>query len=428
MKAFLKVAVFNKKALVEKVESAQSADSTFFVRFLASRYNSKKLKIFMHHQNRSRRSHHKSFWQVWQNNWQAWQNNWQNIWQKAIAWLMLGIFLCALTACEPIPQPNQSSIGSTNRLKTVISRGKLVCGVSGELPGFSFVNKEGKYSGLDVDVCRAIAAALFDNPDAVQFRNLNAKERFTALQSGEIDVLSRNTTWTLGRDTGSRLAFMPVVFYDGQGVMVRKDSNIKAIADLKDADICAQTGTTTEQNLADQMRKRNLDYKPVVYEDVNATFNAYQAGRCKAITADRSALVVRQTRLADPENHVVLDFVFSKEPLAPAVSDGDSKWADIVKWIVFTAIEAEDLDISSANLATQSQSKNAEIRRFLGLDGSLGKDMGVSNDFTARVIKHVGNYAEIYDRNLGKGSPFKLPRGQNELWKNGGLMYAPPFR
>ena len=377
----------------------------------------------MHYQNRHRRQ---GFWHSWQ---RLFNKQFpKQIWHRLIAWLAFGLFLFTLTACEPIPEPNQSSVGSTNRLKTVLSRGKLVCGVSGELPGFSFVNKEGKYSGLDVDVCRAIAAALFDNPDAVQFRNLNAKERFTALQSGEIDVLSRNTTWTLGRDTGSRLAFMPVVFYDGQGVMVRKSSKIKAIADLKDADICAQTGTTTEQNLADQMRKRNLAYKPVVYEDVNATFNAYQSGRCTAITADRSALVVRRTRLADPENHEVLDFVVSKEPLAPAVSDGDSKWADIVKWIIFAAIEGEDLDISSKNLATQQKSSNAEIRRFLGVDGSLGKDMGISNDFTARVIKHVGNYAEIYDRNLGKDSPFKLPRGQNELWKNGGLLYAPPFR
>lgn len=376
------------------------------------------------------RSRHKSFSHFWQRLLNKLFNKQfsRQIWKRLIAWLAFGLFLFTLAACEPIPEPNQSSVGSTNRLKTVLSRGKLVCGVSGELPGFSFVNKEGKYSGLDVDVCRAIAAALFDNPDAVQFRNLNAKERFTALQSGEIDVLSRNTTWTLGRDTGSRLAFMPVVFYDGQGVMVRKSSKIKAIADLKDADICAQTGTTTEQNLADQMRKRNLAYKPVVYEDVNATFNAYQSGRCTAITADRSALVVRRTRLADPENHEVLDFVVSKEPLAPAVSDGDSKWADIVKWIIFAAIEGEDLDISSKNLATQQKSNNAEIRRFLGVDGSLGKDMGISNDFTARVIKHVGNYAEIYDRNLGKDSPFKLPRGQNELWKNGGLLYAPPFR
>lgn len=351
-----------------------------------------------------------------------------NLWQIAIALLTIGLCLLSLAACEPIPEPNQIAVGTTNRLKNVLDRGKLVCGVSGELPGFSFVNREGKYSGLDVDICRAIAAALFDDPNAVQFRNLNAKERFTALQSGEIDILSRNTTWTLGRDTGSRLAFMPVVFYDGQGIMVQKNRNIKTLADLKDADICAQTGTTTEQNLADQMRKLKIPYKPVVYEDVNATFNAYQAGRCTAITADRSALVVRRTRLSDPDNHVILDEVVSKEPLAPAVGDGDSRWADIVKWIVFATIEAEDLDISSANLADRLKDSNAEIRRFLGTDGSLGKDMGISNDFVARVIKHVGNYAEIYDRNLGKDSPFKLPRGQNELWKNGGLMYAPPFR
>lgn len=355
----------------------------------------------------------------------------QNISRRAIAAftaLLCVACLFVLSACEPIPEPNQIRGVSGDRLKTVISRGKLVCGVSGELPGFSFVNKEGKYSGLDVDICRAIAAALFDDPNAVQFRNLNAKERFTALQSGEVDVLSRNTTWTLGRDTASGLAFMPVVFYDGQGVMVRKDSNIKAIVDLKDKDICAQTGTTTEQNLADQMRKLNLAYKPVVYEDVNSTFNAYQSQRCQAITADRSALVVRRTRLADPENHEVLDLVLSKEPLAPAVGDGDARWADLVRWVVFTTINAEDLGINSQNLTENLTSANAEIRRFLGVDGSLGKDMGVSNDFTARIIKHMGNYAEIYDRNLGKDSDFKLPRGQNELWKNGGLMYAPPFR
>ena len=381
----------------------------------------------MDYQKRSRHQGFGHFWKKFcQKYWSLLVN--RPFWQRAIAVLLASLCVFAIAACEPIPEPNQSTIGSTNRLKTVLNRGKLVCGVSGELPGFSFVDKAGKYLGLDVDICRAIAAALFDNPEAVQFRNLNAKERFTALQTGEVDVLSRNTTWTLSRDTGSRLAFMPVVFYDGQGVMVRKDSNIKVIADLKDADICAQTGTTTEQNLADQMRKRNLAYKPVVYEDVNSTFNAYQSGRCAAITADRSALVVRRTRLADPENHIVLDFVISKEPLAPAVGDGDSKWSDIVRWIVFAAIEAEDLDISSGNLATQLKSNNAEIRRFLGVDGSMGKDMGIANDFAARVIKHVGNYAEIYDRNLGKNSPFKLPRGQNELWKNGGLMYSPPFR
>jgi general L-amino acid transport system substrate-binding protein len=402
-----------------------------------SRYNALKNALRTNSMDPQFRSRRQGFRHLWKNLWHRILPSQMSkqFWQRLIAWLITGLclFLCLFTlaACEPVPTPEQisgNSAGNRDYLKMVLKRGKLNCGVSGELPGFSFVNKEGKYSGLDVDICRAIAAALFDNPDAVQFRNLNAKERFTALQSGEVDVLSRNTTWTLSRDTSSRLSFMPVVFYDGQGLMVRKDSNIKEIGDLKDADICAQTGTTTEQNLADQMRKRNIPYKPVVYEEVNATFNAYQSGRCKAITADRSALVVRRTRLADPENHVVLDFVISKEPLAPAVSDGDSKWSDIVKWIIFAAIEAEDLDISSANLATQLQNKNAEVRRFLGVDGSLGKDMGINNDFTLKMIKHVGNYAEIYDRNLGKDSAFKLPRGQNELWRNGGLIYSPPFR
>lgn len=336
-----------------------------------------------------------------------------------------------LSGCEPIPTPSQvnaANAGGGNRLDTVLRRGKLICGVSGELPGFSFVNKEGKYSGIDVDVCRAVAAALFDNPDAVQYRNLNAKERFTALQAGEVDLLSRNTTWTLNRDTASRLAFLPVVFYDGQGLMVRKTDNIKNLPDLKDLAICAQTGTTTEQNLSEQMRRAQIPYQAVVFEDVNATFAAYESGRCKAVTADRSALVTRRTRLAQPDDHIVLDVSLSKEPLAPAVLDGDSRWADTVRWIIYATIEAEELGISSQNLAQQQNSGGAVVRRFLGMDGSLGKDMGIANDFAARVVRHVGNYSEIYDRNLGEGSVFRLPRAQNRLWRDGGLMYAPPFR
>ncbi len=336
-----------------------------------------------------------------------------------------------LTGCEPIPTPSQvngaNSVGG-NRLDMVLRRGKLICGVSGELPGFSFVNKEGKYSGIDVDVCRAVAAALFNNPDAVQYRNLNAKERFTALQAGEVDLLSRNTTWTLSRDTASRLAFLPVVFYDGQGLMVRKADNIKNLPDLKDAAICAQTGTTTEQNLSEQMRRAQIPYQAVVFEDVNATFAAYESGRCKAVTADRSALVTRRTRLAQPDDHLVLDVSLSKEPLAPAVLDGDSRWGDAVRWIIYATVEAEDLGITSQNLTQQQSTGGAVVRRFLGMDGSLGKDMGLPNDFAARVVRHVGNYGEIYERNLGEGSAFRLPRAQNRLWRDGGLMYAPPFR
>lgn len=358
------------------------------------------------------------------------------VWQR-YPLLLLGVF--ALSACGDRPtqtgqtpptdrnvqnQPNTSA----SRLDTVLSRGKLICGVSGELPGFSFVDQSGKYSGIDVDVCRAIAAVLFDDPEKVTYRNLSAKERFTALQTGEIDVLSRNTTWIASRSTSVGLDFAPVVFYDGQGIMVRKASGYKALEDMKDASICIQVGTTTELNLADQMRKRNVPYKPITFEDINATFAAYEAGRCTAITADRSALIVRRTRLSKPDDHVVLDTLLSKEPLAPSVRKGDPKWAEVVRWTVFATIQAEDLGITSKNLSEQAASKNVEVKRFLGLEGDLGKNMGLSNDFAARIVKHVGNYSEIYDRNLGSNSKFNLARGLNKLWSDGGLMYSPPFR
>nr|WP_290222909.1 amino acid ABC transporter substrate-binding protein [Trichocoleus desertorum] len=316
-----------------------------------------------------------------------------------------------------------------SQLDTIISRGNVVCGVSGELPGFSFVGQDGKYSGLDVDVCRAIAAALFDNPDAVEFRNLNAKERFTAVQTGEVDVLSRNTTWTMSRDTSVGLEFAPVVFYDGQGVMVKQNSGIKTLADLKGRSICTQTGTTNEQNLADEMRKRNISYTPVVFEDVNIVFATYQEGRCDAVTSDRSQLLSRRSALPKPEEHVILTDVVSKEPLAPAVAAGDAKWNDAVRWAIYTLINAEEMGINSKNVTQlASSSKDPGVRRFLGAEGNLGEGAGLPNDFTVRIIKHVGNYGEIYDRNLGPQTKLNLPRGQNQLWNQGGLLYAPPFR
>ncbi|MCS6815699.1 MAG: amino acid ABC transporter substrate-binding protein, partial [Cyanobacteria bacterium] len=231
--------------------------------------------------------------------------------------------------------PEGKTVPKSGRLAAVLNRNQLICGVSGELPGFSFVDPSGEYLGLDVDVCRAIAAALFNDPDAVEFRNLNAKERFTALQTGEIDVLSRNTTWTVNRDTAVRLDFAPVVFYDGQGMMVRKDSGIKTLEALKGKAICTQIGTTNEQNLADQMRKRNLDYTPVTYEDVNAAYTAYLEGRCAGITSDRSQLVSRRSAFPNPADHVILDGLLSKEPLAPAVATGDTEWYEVVKWSVY---------------------------------------------------------------------------------------------
>jgi general L-amino acid transport system substrate-binding protein len=351
--------------------------------------------------------------------------------------LAIAPLILILSACNDQPQnnPNTQNPVSTpqgqvtrvlwNRIK---SRGQLVCGVSGELPGFSFVGTDGKYSGIDVDICRAVAAAVFDNPDAVEYRNLNAKERFTALQTGEVDILSRNTSWTFSRATSQGLDFAPVVFYDGQAVMVRKNSNIKSIKDLKDKAICVQTGTTTEQNLADQMRKRGITYKPVVFEDVNITFATYAEGRCDAVTTDRSALVSRRTTLPKPEDNIILDDVLSSEPLAPAVAKGDTKWSDIVKWTVYALVKAEELGINSQNLAEFANSKDPDIKRFLGTEGNLGEGIGLTKDFAAKIIKHVGNYGEIYDRNLGTRTKLNLPRGQNQISTKGGLLYSPPFR
>lgn len=315
-----------------------------------------------------------------------------------------------------------------SRLNTVKNRGKLICGVSGELPGFSYVRSDGKYAGLDVDICRAIAAAIFNNPNAVEFRNLNAKERFTAVQTGEVDILSRNTTWSLSRDTSVGMEFAPVVFYDGQGMMVRKNSGFKTIQDLKGRPICTQTGTTNEQNLADQMRRRGIPYQPVVFEDVNTAYTAYAEGRCDAVTSDRSQLLSRRTALPKPQDHLILNEVMSKEPLAPAVAEGDTRWFDIVKWVVYTLIEAEELGVNSQNVTKLTASNDPVFRRFLGVEGNLGKGLGLSPDFTVRIIKQVGNYGEIYNRNLGPGTPLNLSRGPNNLWTKNGLLYAPPFR
>lgn len=318
---------------------------------------------------------------------------------------------------------------SPSRIDTIVSRGKLICGVSGELPGFSFVDEKGKYSGLDVDVCRAIAAAIFNDPEKVEYRNLNAKERFTVLQAGEIDILSRNTTYTVSRDSTTGLEFAPVIFYDSQSIMVKKDSGIKSLKDFAGKSICVQTGTSTEQNLSDQMRKLGVKYTPVVFEEVNATFATYQEGRCQGVTADRSQLVSKRTTLPNSENNVILPEVMSKEPLAPAVKSGDPKWSDAVRWIIFAAMEAEELGINSTNVdQIVASSTDPNVKRLLGKEGDLGKGLGLPNDYAARIVKQVGNYGEMYDRNIGPKSTLKLDRGQNKLWKDGGLMYSPPFR
>jgi general L-amino acid transport system substrate-binding protein len=363
--------------------------------------------------------------------------------KRQFSFLLLALMLIAIgSGCTSTNNPNnnkknnstlenteetkEQATANQNRLATVMSRGRLICGVNGQLPGFSFVNEQGEYSGMDVDICRAVAAALFDNPSKVEFRDLSTQERFTAVQSGEVDLLSRNTTWTMSRDTSVGMEFAPTIFYDGQGVMATQASEIERIEDLDGKSVCVLSGTTNEQNLADQMRRLGLNYAPVVFEDVDLLYGAYEQGRCEAVTSDRSQLTARRSVLANPDANEVIDEVLSKEPLGPVVADGDSQWFDVVKWVTYTLIQAEELGISSQNISEFAQSQDPEVKRFLGNEGNLGDDMGLPNDFAKRVIKHVGNYEEIYDRNIGE--PFELERGQNALWSDGGLLYSPPFR
>lgn len=348
--------------------------------------------------------------------------------------LLVGILTLSLTACgggsegsgETTATSDTNPSGGTSRLDTVLSRGNLICGVNGQLPGFSFVDENGEYSGMDVDFCRAVASALFNDPSKVEYRDLSAQERFTAVQSGEVDLLSRNTTWTTNRDTVVGMEFAPVLFYDGQGLMVTKASGVKKLEDLNGKSVCILSGTTNEQNLADRMRKLGASYTPVVFEDTDAVYAAYEQGRCEGVTSDRSQLVARRVVLANPDEHEVLETVMSKEPLAPLVANGDAKWSDAVKWITYSLIQAEEFGINSQNIANFAETQDPEIKRFLGQEGNLGEDMGLPNDFAARVVKNVGNYGEIYQKNIG--TPFELERGQNELWTNGGLLYSPPFR
>jgi len=320
--------------------------------------------------------------------------------------------------------------GFGETLAVVQERGNLICGVNGQLPGFSFLDSEGNYSGFDADFCRALAAAIFGDESKVEFRNTTTQERFTVLQTGEIDVLMRNTTWTLVRDTELGLNFTATTFYDGQGIMVPVDSGITTLADLEGGTICVQKGTTTELNLADVMATEGINYTPAVFEDVNATYGAYAEGRCDAATSDKSQLSsVAKGLLPDPENHVILDITLSKEPLGPVVRHGDDQWFDIVKWVIFATIAAEEYGVSSANVDDMlATSENPEIRRLLGAEGELGLKLGLANEWAYNVIKLVGNYAEIYARNLGEDTPTYIPRGLNSLYTDGGVLYSPPFR
>ncbi|MQX38260.1 amino acid ABC transporter substrate-binding protein [Roseospira navarrensis] len=313
-------------------------------------------------------------------------------------------------------------------LDTVKERGELACGVTTGLSGFSIPDESGNWSGLDVDFCRAVAAAVLGDAEAVRFVPLTAKERFTALQSGEIDVLSRVTTWTLTRDTSLGLNFVGVTFYDGQGFMVRKDLGVDSALELDGASVCVGAGTTTELNLADYFRLKGMDYNPVVFAAISETAQGFESGRCDVLTSDQSQLYSLRTKLEDPGSAEVLPEVISKEPLGPVVRQGDDAWFNVVKWTLFAQLNAEELGVTSENVEDMKDSDNPSIKRLIGTDGDMGEKLGLSADWAANIIAQVGNYGEMFERNVGMDTPLEIARGLNALWTNGGIQYAPPVR
>jgi general L-amino acid transport system substrate-binding protein len=315
-----------------------------------------------------------------------------------------------------------------SRLDTIKKRGKLICGVNGVVPGFGFLDSNGKYSGFDIDFCKGVAAAVFSDASKVDYVSLNAAARFTAIQSGEVDVVFRNSTMTSSRDGEVGVDFGPVNFYDGQGVMVKAKSDTKRIVELDGGTICTNQGTTTEQNINDFFRQRKKQIKVVTYQDFDKVMAAFDQDRCDAVTTDSSALASRKATSAVPEAYRILGEIISKEPLAPFVAQNDSKWRDVVSWTVYVTIYAEELEITSRNIDSLKGSPDPVIRRFLGLEGNSGKGLGLENDFAVNIIKSVGNYKEIYDRNLGPKTKLNIPRRLNSGYLQGGLLYAPPIR
>lgn len=313
-------------------------------------------------------------------------------------------------------------------LERVKKNGFLRCGVNEGLPGFSSPDAKGNWTGMDVDFCRAVAAAIFNDPKKVRFTPTSAKVRFTALQTGQVDLLSRNTTWSMSRDTQLGLEFVGVYYYDFQGFMVPKKLKVTSAKQLNGANVCTTTGTTTEMNLADFFRSNGLKYKVIAFEKNAEVLAAYDGGRCDVYTTDASGLHAERLRLKNANDHVILPDVISKEPLGPLVNQGDQQWGDLVRWTLFTLLNAEELGVTSKNVDQMLKSKSPEVRRLLGLEGSFGESIGLTKDWVVRIVKATGNYGEIFERNVGQGSPLKIQRGQNALWTKGGLHYAPPVR
>ena len=341
--------------------------------------------------------------------------------------MRLSILLAGIAALGLLATQEARAGATLNNIK---QKGFVQCGVNvSGLPGFAEVDANNNWKGMDIDLCRAVAAALFGDATKVKYTPLNAKERFTALQSGEIDVLSRNTTWSSSRDSALGLNFAGVNYYDGQGFMAKKELGVNSAKELDGASVCVQAGTTTELNLADFFRANNLKYTPVVFENNDEVNKAYEAGRCDVLTTDQSGLYATRVKLANPDDHVILPEVISKEPLGPAVRQGDDEWFDIVKWTLFAMLQAEEFGLTAENVdKTVAESQNPDVQRFLGVIEEKGPELKLPKDFAVQIIKQVGNYGESFDRNLGPNTPLKIERGQNALWTKGGLMYNPPFR
>jgi general L-amino acid transport system substrate-binding protein len=320
------------------------------------------------------------------------------------------------------------ALAQAKGLDAIKTRGNLLCGVSPGVPGFSNPDDKGAWVGFDVDYCRALATAIFGDAKKVQFKPLTAKERFTALQSGEVDVLSRTTTWTASRDSSMGMSFAGTMFYDGQGLMVKKSLNVKAGKELNGASVCVQSGTTTELNLADFFRTNKQTFKPVVFEKADEAIAAFDGGRCDAYTTDRSSLAAERTKLKAPDDAVVLPDIISKEPLGPVVRQGDSQFFTLAKWTYFALLNLEEAGVTKANADEMLKTTNPDIKRLLGADGDFGKGLGVNNDWAFQIAKQVGNYAEIYETHFGPKTNINIERGLNKLWSNGGLQYAPPIR
>jgi general L-amino acid transport system substrate-binding protein len=321
-----------------------------------------------------------------------------------------------------------SAPAAAGTLDTVKERGRLVCGVNTGLSGFSAPDANGVWSGFDVDFCRAVAAAVLGDAAKVEYVPLTTADRFEALKAGKIDVLSRNSTWTMGRETGLGLIFVGVTYYDGQGFLVPRAANVMSALELTGSKVCVQSGTTTEANLADYFTTNNMTYEAVITSSPADSMAAYNDGRCDVLTSDMSQLYAERLKLDQPDEHIILPDAISKEPLGPAVRMDDPAWATLVKWVYFALLNAEELGVASDTVDAALASNKPEVRRFVGLDGKFGEDLGLANDWAARMVRAVGNYGEIYERNLGVDSPLGIPRGMNQLWSRGGIQYAPPIR